>query len=203
VTALSMSQVWDHKLAVSKDMCHVSDRTTVVAVLNGTVATFNANFPISINLSNTTSVIPGNLGARMNSLGAAFLRYRINRLLACWRPVAGTTTSGRIALGFLDDAFPAAAETPGNAITVTDLRCSHSDSVYRDIEVEWRPIDSGKWYYVDVAAAGLSADQRLAVPCILAVAGDSLPTTATNYGGVTLYYDVTFEGATSVSATTP
>jgi len=202
VTALSMSQQWDHQLATRKDACHLSDRVTL-APISGTTAVSNNSYPLGIYVSNGSSVTSGNLGIRVSDIGGCYLRYRINRLLACWRPIVGTNTAGRISMGFLDDAFPFAASDPTVGITVTDLRCSHSDSVYRDIEVEWKPVDKKKWYYVDLAAAAASADQRFSVPCILVVLGEGLPTTTTLYGGVTVYYDITFEGATTASPTAP
>jgi hypothetical protein len=191
-------------LARAKDICHVSDRVSPLSLtLSGAVATFTGSVPISVYQTNGTTVSSGILGLRVSDIGGCFVRYRINRLLACWRPICGTNTSGRIGIGFADDAFPYAGQTPGNDVAITDFRCSHSDSVYRDIEVEWTPIDKNKWYYVDINVTGSSADQRLAVPALLVYAGDGLPTTTTTYGGVTLYYDLTFEGASSASSVTP
>jgi len=204
VTALKMSESWDLKLANSKDVCHIVDRIGF-SPLSSTASqsTLSLSFPVSIQQTNGTTISVGILGQRVLNISSGFVRYRINRLLACWKPACGTTTSGRASIGFVDDPFPSAVNNPSTEIAAQEVRCSHADTVYRDIEVEWRPIDRNKWYYVDIAAAGLSADQRLTTPALMLLTFDALPTTATVLGGPTLYYDITLEGATSVSATVP
>jgi len=193
-----LSQVWDQRLALQKDACHLNGRVNVLSI-SGATTINGTEVSMSILQTNGSAISEGNLGNRPYDVGTCFLRYRINRLLACYRPTCGTNTAGRIVIGFVDDPFPAAAQQPGNALAATDLRCNHSDSVYRDIEVEWTPVDKKRWYYVDVGTTGASADQRLAIPCNLVYAGTSLPTTTQEYGAITIYYDISFEGASGTS----
>jgi hypothetical protein len=197
VTSLSASMAWDKKLAVRKDSCTVNDR--VPNLLASTAATSYTFFgPLGPTMWNGTSTVAGAFGARVFSISQCFLRFRINKLLACWRPIVGTTTPGIAGVGFVDDPDPLIAEQPGTVALIQELRCSHTDSVYRDIEVEWSPLDPKAWYYVDPDPATQSvADLRMQNQCALAVSAQYLNTGTGNLAQVTLYYSITFEGADS------
>jgi hypothetical protein len=139
-------------------------------------------------------------GVRVANIAPNFQRFRITRLLACWRPIFGTSTSGRVGVGFSDDPFPTASliPTPVTPVQIDELRCSHVDSIYRDVEVEWRPIEPSTWYYVDPTIGGSAADQRLEYPGALTAAIDQ-SSVAGLAGTIALYYDITFEGAVDPS----
>jgi len=193
VTALSASQAWDKKLAVSKDRCRVNDRVPYSTVTSST-GTANAFTPLSPIFTNGTSTIAGIFGQRVYSIAQNYTRYKINRLLICYRPIIGTTASGLIGIGVSDD--PAPTPQPGSTVAIGELRCSHVDSVYREIEVEWRPTSVGTWYFVDAAVAQDQADYRLEYPGGLAFALSYGAVAAQTYGQLYIYYDITFEGAT-------
>jgi len=196
VASLSLSQVWDSKLARTKDACHLSDRVAFAPfTATSTFATTILPSPI-VFISGAYAA--GALGQRVFNIGQNYLRYRINRLLACYRPVTGTSSSGIVGIGFADDPFPASTQQPGTFTSIEGLRCSHADSIYREIEVEWRPIDPKKWYFVDPdpSTSQSVADQRLEIPVSLYASMQfGSFSTATAFGALTLYYDITFEGA--------
>jgi len=193
VTALSASQAWDKTLATAKDRCRVNDRVPY-AVITSSTGTTNSFAPLAPIATNGTTTVPGIFGQRVYSIAQNYTRYRINRLLICYRPIVGTTTAGLIGIGVSDD--PAPSPQPGTTTQVAELRCSHVDSVYREIEIEWRPVQPGTWFFVDSAIAQDQADYRLEFPGALATALSYGASAATNYGQVYLYYDITFEGAT-------
>jgi len=192
VTSLSASQFWDRKLATAKDACRVSDRIALGAFTVNSGGTFSFGSPLSPAVSNGTSSVAGLFGQRVFTLGGNFLRYRINRLLACYRPIVGTNVSGLAGLGFLDDVD--VSTTAETVASIQELRCSHSDSIYREIEVEWRPVDPGCWYYFLPDNGRDDADSRLQWPGSL-VFGVQYTSASIVVGQIDLYYDITFEGA--------
>jgi len=199
VAALSRSEVWDRSLAIRKDSCHVSDRVSLGS-LTGTPSGGNLFVPfVTLAPAAITSGVagPGVLGTRVYDLARCFTRYRINRLLAVYRPVVGTTTAGIAGVAFLDDPDTAPTEgIPQTVISASELRCSHTDSVYRDIEVEWRPVDGKTWYYTDPAQATPSgADLRFQSPVAIGSGAAFVSGTNVSFGVLYLYYDITFEGA--------
>jgi hypothetical protein len=198
--SLSLSQLWDSKLARTKDSCHLSDRVPIGPLVSSTGISSSV-FPISVVTTNGSSVTPGALGQRVFAIGQNYTRYRVNRLLATYRPIVGTTTAGLVGIGFSDDPINGFANV-SNPGFIEELRCSHADSVYREIEVEWKPIDKTAWYFVqpDVTAVQTTADQRLEYPCALCVSLQFATAVAsTTYALVSLYYDITFEGAESAN----
>jgi len=200
-----LSQGWDLKLASAKDSCHLSSRVLAFSpvALTGGAPVLSGSI-VSPEIWNGTSVVSGVLGQRPFSIGANYLRYRINRLLACWRPAVGTQFNGRCAVGFFDDPAPGGAFVSPTLAIISDLRCSHEDSIYRDIEVEWTPIDKTRWYYVDAESTISNADIRLESPCAVTVTQDNYGTGFVGLlGSLTLYYDMTFEGAVDSSASAP
>jgi hypothetical protein len=208
VVALSLSQKWDSILASSKDSCRISDRV-IIGNVTGASNILGPGIPVSPSITPTTGTVPtaGLLGGRPFLLSQLFFRYRINRLLVCYRPVVGTTTSGAVALGFLDDPDPEfpigtpGQTTPLSYFAIDELRCSHVDSVYREVEVEWKPIDKTTWYFTTPSPTATVADQRMEYPVALAIAAAFLPATSMTYGISQLYYDITFEGAYDPSTT--
>jgi hypothetical protein len=198
VTSLSASEKWDRVLANSKDTCRIVDRVTPFGLTTTTAGTPVSLFaPLGPFSTNGSVLATGIFGSRVASIAPNFTRFRVNRVLACWRPIVGTTTFGRVGLGFDDDPFGTTtiSPTPTTVVTIDELRCSHTDSVYKDIEVEWRPVEAKTWYFVDATIAGSSADQRLEYPAALAVAADNTNIATQALGSVVLYYDLTFEGA--------
>lgn len=148
---------------------------------------------------NGTTYVAGALGGRVFDIAQCFTRYRINRLLATYRPIVGTTTAGNAAVGFIDDPDNITPEGfPTTVLAVNELRCSHVDTIYRDIEVEWRNIQPSTWYFTDPAstATASGADIRLESPVsFIGGLGFTAPSTSITAGGIYLYYDITFEGA--------
>jgi hypothetical protein len=208
-TALSLSQSWDLQLAKSKDSCRIVDRVVLSSFTNSGATTNGPVFVVSPQVAGATSGAPpiqGTLGNRPFQLSTVFLRYRINKLLLCWRPVVGTNTSGAFAIGFIDDPdFTSSGGTSNPSVgylALDECRCSHADSVYNSQEVEWKPIDSSAWYYTtpDPVSLPSVADIRLQYAC--GVAGASIFSNAnsgTTLGVLQLYYDITFEGAVDSS----
>jgi len=194
VTSLSASQTWDRRLANSKDRCRVVDRvyTGLIAAAAGST---NGSLLLAPLFNTAGAVGTGAFGLRVAAIANCFLRYRIHSLLACYRPLTGTTTAGRIGLGFFDDPSTATTQVTASVNIIDETRCSHVDSVYREIEVPWKPVDSTTWYFCDPAPTNSASDERLEVPALLAYAQDFGPGTTTNYGVVYVYYDIEFEGA--------
>jgi len=196
VVALSKSQLWDQTLARAKDACHLTDRIalgTVTTVASGAYNAFTTLTPIAYA---SGVYVPGSFGQRVFNIARNYARYRINRLLLCYRPVLGTTTTGIFATGFVDD--PNTSLIPSISIpTVDELRCSHSDSVYREIEVEWKPIDTSLWYFTapDPVTSQSLADYRFESPVAFAGAVGYTASQSQTLGVLQLYYDITFEGA--------
>jgi hypothetical protein len=179
----------------------VCDRVPFGSLTTATGAT-STIVPATVVTTNGSTTAPGLFGQRVYSIGLNFTRFRINRLLACYRPAVGTTTNGVVAVGFVDDPLPGFVNVTGVNF-VEELRCSHADSIYREVEVEWKPVDPSVWYYVqpDVTATQTTADQRLECPCAIAITIALGPAVATTFGIMSLYYDITFEGADSSSLT--
>jgi len=200
VTALTASQSWDRQLSTHKDRCVVTDRVLLTNIISATGGLSGSAQFLSPLIVAAGAVTAGLFGNRIADLSACFLRYRIRKLLACYRPVCGTTTSGLIGLGFIDDAVPSPTTTPTSTLAIDELRCSHVDSVYREIEVPWSPIDPKTWYYVDPAAALDQADARLQYPGSIVYSLESGPGGSTTYGRVQIYYTIEFEGATATSS---
>jgi hypothetical protein len=211
-TALSLSESWDLKLAKSKDSCRLVDRVLLSSLTSSGVATSGPIFVVSPQVAGPTSGAPpaqGTLGNRAFQLSTVFLRYRINKLLLCWRPVVGTNTSGAVAIGVVDDpSYTASSGTTNPSLSyvaVDELRCSHAASVYASQEVEWKPLDTTAWYYCtpDPVSMPSVADLRLEYPCsVVGAANYCSAVSGTTLGVFQLYYDITFEGAidSSISA---
>jgi len=195
--ALSASQVWDRRLANFKDSCTLSDRISVATLTTvGSSSQFGPLYIRPLILSSGV-LAPGSLGSRVGDVALCYLRYRINRLLLCYRPIVGTATPGVFATGFADDPAILGAITPGNTNAVEELRCSHANSVYREIEVPWEPVDRKVWFYCDpTSTSPTSAELRQDCPCVLLSAIDFGPSTTT-IGSLYVYYSITFEGAVS------
>jgi hypothetical protein len=133
------------------------------------------------------------------------MRYRINRLLAVYRPATSTAATGITGIGFVDDPDTLTPEgTPQTLVSLEELRCSHTDSVYRDIEVEWFPIDKTAWYFCAPSSTGslTGADIRMETPVAFASAvAFATPSMFLTLGVTYLYYDITFVGAVDPSPT--
>jgi len=194
VTSLSASQAWDRKLASSKDTCHLSDRMPLGLISTTSAGSLSYYQPLTITNSSGSVQVAGLFGNRVFSIGVNYLRYRINRLLACYRPIVGTSTSGLAALGFADDGgIEALQGTTASTSLIQEFRCSHSTSIYREIEVEWKPVDPSVWYYVESAASNSVSDYRFEYPGTFLFAINNGPASV-NVGQVDLYYDITFDG---------
>jgi hypothetical protein len=200
VTSLSKSQMWDAQLARTKDACHLSDRLIFVTLTSG-AGLLSTSIPITVTGYSSGSYVQGTLGSRVFNIGQNYARWRVNRLLACYRPVVGTTTPGVLAVGFVDDPNTSLVPTT-TYTTVDEARCSHADSVYREIEVEWRPIDRSIWFYTaaDPLTSQSLADYRFESPCSLNIAS-AFTAASTTFGICQLYYDISFEGAQNANQT--
>jgi hypothetical protein len=118
----------------------------------------------------------------------------------------GTTTAGVLGIGLVDDPDPVLSAGTGSTLTysaVDEFRCSHADSVYREMEVEWKPLDKTVWYYTTPSPASSVADQRDQYQVGFSYAGAYLPAVSTTLGVLQLYYDITFEGADDPNVNLP
>lgn len=203
VTSLSASQAWDRRLASAKDTCRINDRIALGAITTNTGGSYSY-FNILAPASNSgTAIGVGLFGQRVFSIGVNFYRYRINRLLACYRPIVGTGTAGLTAVGFADDSeYDTNRQTPNTVALVQELRCSHSTSVYREIEVDWKPVDPKTWYYVQAVESNSASDYRFESPGALVFAAAYAPA-STVIGQIDLYYDITFEGSDVATSGAP
>lgn len=150
-----------------------------------------------------------NLGGRVSSVGANYLRFRFLKLVARFKSALGdgvmctpTPTllpiSGSAALGFADDtANTAAALTTANQ--VLNLRCSTHFKLSNNAVVSWSPLDRNKWYYVNPESS--ASDDRWIIPCALALITDVASDQAISLtlGSLDLEYVVEFSGATDVA----
>jgi len=184
-TALTQSEVWDTRLAVSKDSCRVQQRLLLAIGVGATLTTYTP-FPGGAG---------ANMGARVNTLGSCFSRWRLNRVLLRLLPqVAGTCS-----VGFIDD--PDSVITPTAVPAINDLRCSRSFSTLLtdsgSWELEWTPVDRKKWYYTSIVASPSVSDVRFVAPFSIYAIGS-----ASGLASIQVYMDITFEGAADPTATT-
>lgn len=184
MTALTQSEVWDRKLAVFKDACHVQQRLALATNVGTTLLTFT---PV---ISGSTSTV----GVRLGDLGVCFEKWRINRMLIRVLPLASCTLS----LGVTDDPDP--VTQPANIPAINDLRVSRSFSTFLtdsgSWELDWTPVDKRKWYYCQLPSTGTMSDYRLSVPLqIFALAS------VANAALLQVYLDITFEGAADPTTT--
>jgi len=188
VQELSQSETLDRQLAKRSDKISLKDKT-LVGIISGTTVLTNTSF-------NLNPAVSTSFGSRVSAISSYFTRYRILKLLVRYTPVVGTATSGRVALGFLDDATNDEGSLPTTVGQVAALRCARVDSPYRDIELEWKPIDPMKWYYTVGTVTG--TDQRFTTPAALIISTDSFATSVTA-GSFSFYYTIEFEGAITAS----
>jgi hypothetical protein len=186
----TLSQGWDQALANRRDRCRVVDRFYGGIILSSTVA----SQVLSVTSNSSGTLIPGNFGTRVFSIGIAFLRWKINRLLVrvipTTAPTAPTVYTG--ALGFIDD--PEQTLSPTAVDAISDLRVSRILQGVTFDELEWRPIDPGKWYYVQVSAGGGVAEGRQDYPVAL------IGQLSGGQASVQVFYDLSFDGAANVAA---
>jgi len=208
-TALTLSQSIDLQLARKADKIDLKGKVSF-GLQTVTAGSLAFNTPLAISFFNGSSVVAGPFGTRVNQIAACFLRWRIAKLLVVWRPVLGTNSAGRVCLAFLDDNSRegSALPLPTGVDEAMDLRCSHVDSIYRDIEVPFSPIDPSKLYYTDATMVGASgtvtSDPRFSTPATLVVNADSAGSGVTAVAGtLEMYYTLSFEGAIDPLSSTP
>jgi hypothetical protein len=177
-TALSQSEVWDQKLAVRTDVCHVQQRLLLATSIGSTVSTYS---PV---ISGVTS----NVGVRLADLGVCFSHWRINRMLIRLLP----TGAGTCTIGVLDDA--GATVQPAGIPAINDMRVSRSFSTYLTDsaawELDWKPLDRS-WHYCQLPPTQSQSDDRWISPFQLFAIG------STGFSAsIQVYLDITFEGAT-------
>jgi len=183
-TALTQSEVWDRKLAMARDVCHVQQRLNLASGVGTTETNY---LPIA---SGSTST----LGVRLSDLAFCFTHWRINRCLLRLLP----TAAGVCTVGFVDD--PDATTQPTNAAAINDLRISRSFSTFLTDsgawELEWTPLDKRQWYFTEISPSTSAADFRLVSPFqIFAIGGTA------NMANMQVYLDISFEGATDPTTT--
>jgi hypothetical protein len=184
--SLSQSENFDRQLATRSDMITVKDRTLTFLV-SGTTGAGTAS---AVGLLPALSV---SFGSRLASIAANYSRYRIVKMIIRYVPACGTTTSGRVALGILDDASGDVGTVPATVPSISALRCSRLIQPFKDTEFEYKPVDPMKWYYlVDIAGQ----DQRFVIQATFLSCGDLFASTTTA-GSVELLYTVQFDGAFS------
>lgn len=183
-TVLSQSESFDRQLAVRSDMITVKDRTLNFLVTGST----GAGTSLAVGLLPSASV---SFGARMSNIATNYSRYRIVKIIVRYIPIVGTTTSGRVAIGVLDDASGDLTTVPASVPSISSLRCSHTNSPYKEIEFTWKPIDSEKWYYLSDLSG---QDQRFVIQATLLACGDQFGAT-TSAGSIELLYTVQLDGA--------
>jgi len=189
VTALSMSERWDLQLARSKDSCRLQGKYFNFSSVTLTAVTTTVN----VATLTTGTSLSGSLGNRAYNIGRNYTRYRINKLLVRAYPQnSAVDVDTLVAFSFIDD--PSSIQ-PTTFSDIAEMRASRTALGNRqdsaNLELVWTPIDKSKWYYVLDDNSSLS-DARLSSPCSF------IAITATSGGTCTfsLYYDITFEGAT-------
>jgi hypothetical protein len=190
VTALSMSERWDLQLAKSKDSCHLNGKFWNFS----SIATTLVATTVTVADLSTGSATVGTLGLRAFNIAKNYTRYRINKLLFRAFPAnAAIDVDTSVAFAVIDD--PSSVQ-PTSFDQLANFRCSRAALGNRqdssNLEFEWVPVDRSKWYYVLDDNVSL-ADARFAAPCtFVAICGTTAGTCTFQ-----VYYDITFEGATS------
>jgi hypothetical protein len=140
--------------------------------------------------SNSQQLNPPNLDDRVASISTNFSRYRIVSFNIKYIPQVGSTASGALAIGFLDDDVTIDGSLNTYAKTAS-LRVCLETQVWQKAAISWRPIDREKWYYVNASS---SEDQRFLQQVTLI--GNTLgAATSTTYGTIIYHYVIEFEGA--------
>jgi hypothetical protein len=167
-----MCESREKQLAVRSDQITMSGKSAVVL----------AGGPL-----NNFTLRPTTFGDRIVTVANIFARWRIVKLIV-QLPPAGTGGSA-IAFGITDDFIGEGGSSPAPSTfnEVLELRCSRTNlSTVNPSEIEWKPLDSSKWYYTQPGASG---DNRLVFPGSLSTFG---PGTGVP---IVFYYTLEFAGA--------
>lgn len=142
-----------------------------------------------------THLNPTGIGDRLNTIGALFQRFRVNRVRCYYKSGVATTNSGNLVMGVIDDVGEATTVT--TADQVMNLRVKAEGKFYSNFGVSWSPMDKSKWYYT---APDNSNDDRFQTPGTFVMLSD-LPTNGAAGAVGTLYidYDVEFAGRTLIA----
>jgi hypothetical protein len=142
-----------------------------------------------------THLNPNGIGDRLNTIGALFQRFRVNRVRCYFKSAEPTTSFGNLVMGVIDDVGEATTVT--TADQVMNLRVKAEGKFYSNIGVSWSPMDKSKWYYT---APDNSNDDRFQTPGTFVMISDVPNSTSNgNIGSLYVDYDVEFAGRTLIA----
>jgi hypothetical protein len=142
-----------------------------------------------------THLNPSGIGDRLNTIGALFQRFRVNRVRCYFKSAYPTSNGGSLTMGVIDDVGEATTVTTADQIM--NLRVKAEGKKYSNFGVSWSPLDKSKWYYT---APDNSNDDRFQTPGTFVMISDIPYTTNSgNVGALFIDYDVEFAGRTLIA----
>lgn len=139
---------------------------------------------------------PAQLGDRVNNVAVNFNRYRIRSLRFELRSKMPTTTYGTYVAGVDDDAEIDTTLPSPTEQAILDYRVSRERHAFLDLNLNWRPLDASRWYYVN-EGVGSSAIDRFVTPCVYTLfSSDNFGVgTSTQVFSLDVHYAIEFAGA--------
>jgi hypothetical protein len=138
-------------------------------------------------------------GDRVASVGDNFVRFRIKSLRLQFKSILSSNTNGMLTYGILDDIVDSSntAELPTSRDQILNLRRATENVVWRNSALSWRPLDSGKWYYVSPASVFGQEDRFVSPGSLITLISDAMGLGSANpvLGYIDCYYVIEFSGA--------
>jgi len=168
------------------------ERQNDAIVLRDTQSSITFTTPASGTSSTSVSFNLAGLGPRLSTIAAYFTRFKFTAVRIRYVPVVGSSTSGSIAIGIVDDTDNI---TTGTTVSPEQCRINTEASVWRPTSIVWEPIDKEKWYYTSNSTVSDTApDPRLITPATLVLTTNLAPA-STSLGTLYIDYVVVLKGA--------
>jgi len=173
--SLSLCETFERDLATRSQSCTVKG-SLLVGISVSSPGLFSLN------------LTPSALVVQIAQIGAAYSKYRFNRILFKILPFSPVNT-GNTPVGVLDDIVQSGG-LPSSRQGVQDLRCSTlvSSNYTVPTEFEWKPIDRSIYYYIQPEST--VDDTRFEVPAVLC----AWVASTANGGEMQVYYSIEFNG---------
>jgi hypothetical protein len=140
---------------------------------------------------------PTVLGDRPAGISVFYTRFRIKNLKFMYKSLAASTQQGLVTMGVTEDAD--ATSTLTSRDQILNLRRSTENTAWKDMSLNWSPVDRNKWYYVNYALLGAD-NTRFDTPGTFYVVGSGNGAAAAFSGGfVDVQYTIELTGATLIA----
>lgn len=182
IAAQSLTNQFQRQLGVRNDAITVKSKSVGILTFSNTGGTVTQ-----------LEVIPSNFSGLVAAMAPVYTRWRLLKLIVSWKSGFPTSSQGRTHIGILDDVTADEGTPPTTTLAVSQCRAYSSEAIYRDNEVEWKPLRNGKpenqpWLFLDIKAGD---ELRTQIPCTVLVAFDA---TQTGTSAVDMYYTLQFSG---------